>query len=314
VLANIITSSSRFFAPNHHHDSFAPEKPKIAGKAAIVAAAHNLGRNAVQKRLAPLMQTLGNFFDEYQCIIVESNSQDDTRAQLLQWQTKEAPERIKLILEEGSHDIAYWRNLYLSQVKQDKSFVYMIVIDADMVSIDTEGVGDSLFNHDDTPWAALVANGQRRVDHAYYDILALRAGWNGHSFWTNSTVKGLGQRGEIIRQFTVRIDSHLKQLIPVESGFGGVGVYKTKYLQGCEYCRYGCAIKMSGGVECEHVPFHACIARNDGSIFINPRMVTTWHYDCADCCSDLKLPCFLCKCAAPLESFTWDGITHSLTN
>ncbi|CAF4998054.1 unnamed protein product, partial [Rotaria sp. Silwood1] len=56
-------------------------------------------------------------------------------------------------------------------------------------------------------------------------------------------------------------------LIEVESSFGGIAIYQTKYIRDCMYFGYG-----KNGLElCEHVPFNLCIRGNGGRIFINPR-------------------------------------------
>lgn len=283
-----------------------PHTPIVSGKAAIVSLARDIGRHTVRTKLAPFLTRMGQMFQQYEIIIVESNSQDDTRWQLKQWRAQ-VP-HVTLLLDSGQHDLAYWRNRYLAQVQKDASLEYMVVVDGDMVDISIEGVIDSLTRHNEIQWAALLANGQRSVDRAYYDVLATRADWNGHHF----PVESLDDIdiGHYIRQFTVKIDASSDTLIPVHSGFGGIGIYKTRYLQGCEYCRQGCSIAM-GPASCEHIPFHNCIAkRNGGRIFVNPKMVSTWHYQCADCCADLDLPCEKCDCAPHLENYTWNGVTY----
>ena len=58
-------------------------------------------------------------------------------------------------------------------------------------------------------------------------------------------------------------------LIEVKSCFGGLGIYKTKFIKNCKY--YGG--EDTDNEVCEHVAFNECIYANGGKLFINPKMI-----------------------------------------
>ena len=53
-----------------------------------------------------------------------------------------------------------------------------------------------------------------------------------------------------------------------------MAIYKTKYLQGCDY---GNGInpdrRKPDQSKCEHVDLNACVRRNGGKLFINPKCI-----------------------------------------
>jgi hypothetical protein len=57
--------------------------------------------------------------------------------------------------------------------------------------------------------------------------------------------------------------------IRVESAFGGLAIYNTKFLQNCEYI----GTSEYSGQKCEHVSFNNGIIANGGEIFINPKLI-----------------------------------------
>ncbi len=117
----------------------------------------------------------------------------------------------------------------------------------------------------DIDWAAIFANQSEK----YYDLWALRSIDN----WLNfDCIKCLHKtkdddycRGSRIK----KINSNEKP-IEVLSAFGGLGIYKTKYLKNAEY--YG---GHDNDEECEHVKFHEYIRMNKGKLYINPAMINS---------------------------------------
>lgn len=62
-----------------------------------------------------------------------------------------------------------------------------------------------------------------------------------------------------------------RPLLPVDSCFGGLAIYRYEALRGCRYSfRYSQPPHM---LECEHVLFHQCIREQNGAkLFANPNM------------------------------------------
>jgi len=290
----------------------------IKGRAAIVSCAKD-GERLVESFMRPTFSSIGNLFEYHQVIIVESNSHDQTRERLAEW-TCDAPDQLQLMLYDHKGDIAHWRNKYLEEVlRADPPFDYMVVVDSDMRSVSVAGIQDSLLNHNELHWGAMVANGVRYLDKAYYDVIALRTKEN--NFGWDPAHGNLPPHGPIvdwgraIRNFTIRIEDTWPPL-RVQSAFGGVGVYKVPALRGCSYCNHGCIAAekagRSGGVDqgflCEHVPLSDCITRKNGfGVFLNPKMGAEWHHACADCCADRGLSCEACAkapCAPRFDNLT----------
>ena len=61
--------------------------------------------------------------------------------------------------------------------------------------------------------------------------------------------------------------------LEVKSCFGGLAIYKRKYLDNCDY---GKGFQMNGDEKiefCEHVDFNQCVINNGGKIYINPKFI-----------------------------------------
>ena len=67
------------------------------------------------------------------------------------------------------------------------------------------------------------------------------------------------------RQINIKMSP---ELIEVNSCFGGIAIYKTKYLKNCNY--YGGEGKNQ---KCEHVKLNEDIRKNGGKIYINPEFI-----------------------------------------
>ena len=67
----------------------------------------------------------------------------------------------------------------------------------------------------------------------------------------------------------IKINSSSK-LIEVDSAFGGFAIYKKSDIPA--EARY-IGLSKNGGEVCEHISFHYSIKKNQGSIFINPKLV-----------------------------------------
>jgi hypothetical protein len=63
--------------------------------------------------------------------------------------------------------------------------------------------------------------------------------------------------------------------IPVNSAFGGLGIYKRRYLLGRRY--FG--LNRDGSPICEHVPLNESIASDGGKLFIFPRLLVSTPYE-----------------------------------
>jgi hypothetical protein len=120
-------------------------------------------------------------------------------------------------------------------------------------------------------WAAVTAN----QAGPYYDVWALRHKyWNNYDCWERyEELKKLYNKSrlalwESVYSRMINIPSN-SNWIKVDSAFGGIAVYKTKYINGCKYV----GITSKGKQVCEHVSFNEGIIKNNGSIYINPKLI-----------------------------------------
>jgi len=169
--------------------------------------------------------------------------------------------------------IAVCRNKYLLELANNeeyKTITHLVVVDLDGVNDEiTEDKVMSCFERSD--WAACAAN----QSGPYYDIYALRHPiWSPNNCWeAQKLLRGLGLSEEdsfltavLSRMVHIPIDAGW---IRVDSAFGGLAIYKVKYLHGCEYV----GLSKDGGDVCEHVSFHEGINKNGGNLYINPKLV-----------------------------------------
>ena len=217
---------------------------------------------------------IANIFQNSNIIIYENDSIDKTLRILQKW-AKNSKYNIKIISEKNvpgkrTHRLAHGRNILLNEaliLNND----YFVVIDLDNVINDlTIDSFNTCFNYNNIDWAMLGAN----QEEFYYDIWALRTKDNWLNFDWAKCHYDLGDTNFCLKS-RIRKLKIQDELIEVDSCFGGLAIYKTKYLKNCKYY---------GGDDddeiCEHVPFHDDIRRkNNGRIFINTKLINCLKYN-----------------------------------
>jgi hypothetical protein len=217
------------------------------------------------------IEMISNCFLKSNIIIFENDSIDDTLLYLNKWKEK-SNFNIKIISEKNlqgkrTQRLAYARNKLLSQALKNNN-EYMVVVDMDNINLDLTREGFlSCFKYKND-WAVLGAN-QKKI---YQDSWALRTfdDWMPFDCWDCVHIEKKGE--EYCWKSRFRNIKPTNKLIEVKSCFGGLAVYKTKYLKNCSY--YGGEI--NGHQVCEHVKFNKDIReKNNGKIFINPQMINS---------------------------------------
>lgn len=218
---------------------------------------------------------LGEHFLNYYIIIYENDSTDDTVKILkgLESNHRSALTVISEVLDlpnlGGGCDskrletMAILRNKYLNEVKDKWShYDYTIVVDGDIDFFDISGIMNSLGVP--TEWDAITSNGLDilRDTTIYYDILTLVQ----HGKMQNNTVKAV-------------LEYPSNTLIPVESAFGGLAIYKTQAILDAEYASFlidgeHCGWHPDRRPCCEHTGLCLRMIENGfDKIFINPNQV-----------------------------------------
>jgi hypothetical protein len=228
-------------------------------------------RNILQywEEVSKSLQKIFDSLDSYDCVIVESNSQDDTFNKVSEWALKQA--NVKVISMgnlEGSRTqrISRCRNEYLKYITDHD---YLLVVDLDDILRIQDNFKEQLnscFSRND--WDAIGCN--RLGD--YYDVWALRSEQLGVTFdcWekahknfkTKITSKGIFK----IIDKQKYVDKYI-QNIPITSNwiectsvFAGMVLYKTSAIKGHSY---------DGNTTCEHISFNKGLR-----IFINPEFIS----------------------------------------
>lgn len=102
-------------------------------------------------------------------------------------------------------------------------------------------------------WFEVCEEGRKYSKGIIYENLAFRNSWQSVNrlYW-------LQIMPQLQKIYPVDLD-----LVPVSSCFGGMAIYKRKYIDGCKYD--------SIDNDCEHVVFNQCIKdKNKGRMFLNP--------------------------------------------
>jgi hypothetical protein len=228
-------------------------------------------------------------------VIAENGSTDGTKRLLEAYQSK--PNTHVLTLDTSANTIvsrterlAFLRNTLMEFVHTTyPSYDYILNVDMDGVldGLDPTSLAFA-FKPSMPAWDALFAN----VRGAYYDIWALRAKALELEFDCWDMVRhcmiqfGMNRaqaKQAFVTKHQINIPFNPRTLIPVESAFGGLGLYRLSATKGCRYvgltdtcsCRsvidFGampCAPEV-----CEHVAFHRDMIAKGSNLFIHSQIL-----------------------------------------
>lgn len=211
------------------------------------------------------IETTGLLFKDYRVVVFENDSTDNTLEILRQWQKKNTKVYIltgsilntPIYYLSRSERLAWCRNQYLNFIRQSDLFdgyEYLMVVDMDLRGgWSYDGIASSFSQ---MQWDIMVSNsiGYHFLRKTYYDTYALYP------------------RNILIRNWFYRIIGEGWQLnrndplIPIQSGFGGLGLYRKNKIMDKHY-----AGKLNDKYVCEH---RALNPDNRLRCFLNPSQVT----------------------------------------
>lgn len=218
------------------------------------------------------IELVGNKFKDYAVLLFENDSSDKTKMILANW--KILNKKVDIITKDYGNKkrpsikfLADARNKYIKFIQNNKEyddFDILMVTDMDMKhGFDVRGLEHSFAFYD--KWDAVCANGISNSRGDMYDMFAF---WNDEfpirpnddkEYWTSTVFKG--QKPYLVNS----------AFVPVYSCFGGLAFYKRQYSNGCKYD------SIDG--DCEHIPFHTCVRKNGGKIYMNPSQIIRYsHY------------------------------------
>lgn len=228
-------------------------------------------------------------------VVIAENGSTDATQQILADYKLSASHRVDILtLDATANEIpvrtarlAHVRTKLLEHVHTHfPSFDYILMVDLDGI-LDGFRIQtlETAFKPTHPPWDALFAN----TKTSYYDIWALRSKALGITFDCWDLIQHMqiqmGADVETAKAFAVKkYQIKIKPstpLIPVESAFGGLGLYRLSKTIGCAYngmatvCSCTDQMKVIKGTcfphTCEHVSFHKdMIEKHGAKLFIIP--------------------------------------------
>ncbi|HJD60527.1 MAG TPA: hypothetical protein LFW20_07890 [Rickettsia endosymbiont of Omalisus fontisbellaquei] len=225
------------------------------------------------------IEYIGQFFSDYRIIIFENDSTDSTKLMLNLWQL--INHKVKIISQDFFNQkrpsikfLADIRNKYLEILNTSEfdKFDIVIILDMDIgYGIDVRGILDSFSKID--RWDVICSNGIFNSQGQMYDAFAFR----NEEFFDTPAEYNLktGQNYYPTENISPMQKIYLpdSDLLPVNSCFNSLAIYKRKFFENCSYD----SIKE----DCEHVYLHECMrSKHNARIFMNPAQIIRYeHYN-----------------------------------
>lgn len=216
-------------------------------------------------RTLACLETTRRLFADSRVLFFENDSQDHTRELLADYQAR--TDGVTVISQQRGDPInqsirclsraqrmAYYRNQYRRRLAEFPSDA-VLVLDLDLAGWSYEGLAHTFsYWHE---WDMVGANGlyyHPAVDYPlYYDAWAYRALGSDYA-----------EENEVVNHYRF---FRGEPLLPVNSCFGGLGVYRREALLRCSYA----------GGDCEHVSLHRQLRENGfGRIYLNPSQIVCY--------------------------------------
>jgi glycosyltransferase involved in cell wall biosynthesis len=259
---------------------------RTSGGVIFVGIAKNV-RPYISKVLANVDKYASDFVAS-KVMIVENDSTDGTQDILLEWASSDG-RHIYMRANDNPCDgltrterLAYFRNIYLGELQKEiyDSFEYVVVFDCDNIInswIDKEAFNSAVrFLAKEKQNAAIFAN----TMGFYYDVWTLRHPiWCPGDCWDDvKRLSAVMSYKEAVRSCVgarqVRIEPGAPP-IAVTSAFGGLAIYKRRYLIGKRYF----AQNQDGSPACEHVSVNESISADGGKLYIFPQLLVKTPYE-----------------------------------
>ena len=263
-------------------DAPTPIKPHLQARGAVFV---GVARNCAS-HLGGVLENLARFGAQYgraSYVFVVSDSEDETASVLAKWladgQDGKLVDLGKLApgLPLRTQRIAFARNACLDHVRErgEDNYDHLIVVDLDDVlgaPVSAEMFAKAAFWLDNKPErGGVFANGRPH----YYDLWALRhRAWCPHDCWHQVQFPETGESTHIhdrmVREVYARMIAIPPWLppIPVQSAFGGIGIYKEKFIRDARYI----GLDEGGRETCEHVSFNTSVRQAGGTLHIFPAL------------------------------------------
>lgn len=230
----------------------------------------------IPRELNRIEKELQNIFEIVNFLVIESDSKDNTKQVLDDIKSKKnnfdykSLGKIESIYPNRIERLAFCRNAYVKEIRENvlyKDIHFIAIVDFDIKNNKLKLTElEKLIS--EQSWSAIFAN----QTGLYYDIYALRQkGWVESDCFEayknfSKTMSPQDAKELAIWSKMKKIKKNLP-LIPVDSAFGGLGVYRKSVFMDFDY-----SLPLNQKLESEHVSLHKKITDSSGLLFIAPNM------------------------------------------
>ena len=241
----------------------------------VTGIARNVAK-IIPKELKRIEKELDKIFEIVFFLVIESDSKDNTKQVLHDTKNKKSNfdykslGKIESILPNRIERLAFCRNTYVKEIRENelyKDLDFIAVVDFDIKNnrLNLGGL-KKLIN--ENSWSAIFAN----QTGFYYDIYALRKkGWVESDCFDEYKKFSINMSPLDAKELAIwskmkKIKKNLP-LMPVNSAFGGLGIYRKNVFMNFDY-----SFPPEQLHESEHVSLHRKIIDSNGLLFIAPNI------------------------------------------
>ena len=228
------------------------------------------------KEISRIEKKMNGVFELVNFLVIESDSKDNTKKVLEDIKNEKNNFNYKSLgiiestLPNRIQRLAFCRNIYVKEIRENKLYK-----DVDFIAIVDFDIKNNRLKLNqlkklisECSWSAIFAN----QTGLYYDIYALRKkGWVDNDCFTEYRKFSISMSTQDAKERAIW--SKMKKikkgspLIPVDSAFGGLGIYRKNVFMNFDYSLLPKRLH-----ESEHVSLHKKITDSNGLLFIAPNM------------------------------------------
>jgi hypothetical protein len=241
----------------------------------VTGIARDVGK-ILPRELNRIEKKLKKIFELVTFLVIESDSKDNTTKVLNDIKNErnnfdyKSLGKIESILPNRIQRLAFCRNIYVKEIRENKLYEdidFVAIVDFDIKNnrLRLNELKKLIGEHS---WSAIFAN----QTGLYYDIYALRKkGWVENDCFTEYRKFSMSMSSQDAKELAIwskmRKIRRNSPLIPVDSAFGGLGIYRKNVFMKFDY-----SLSPEQLHESEHVSLHKKITDSNGLLFINPNM------------------------------------------
>ena len=241
----------------------------------VTGIARNVAK-IIPREVIRIEKEMENIFEEVNFLVIESDSIDNTTKVLNEIKNEKnnfnykSLGKIETSIPNRIQRLAFCRNAYVKEIRENKLYK-----DVDFIAIVDFDIKNNRLKLNqlkklisECSWSAIFAN----QTGLYYDIYALRKkGWVDNDCFTEYRKFSISMSTQDAKERAIW--SKMKKikkgspLIPVDSAFGGLGIYRKNVFMNFDYSLLPKRLH-----ESEHVSLHKKITDSNGLLFIAPNM------------------------------------------